>query len=606
MNTLNEILDYCKEEKPVGALLLTGEWGCGKTYLIDNELRNPNPDSPLIVLRISLFGVSSVIELNKIIKRTWFKENLIRHNIKPNFFKKLNYLKNRVLEIPFFPDYVNKLLEIDFIDFLDEIPVIDGKKVVLIFDDLERTKLNIVDVLGCINDFCENKGFHTIIVANEEKITQHISNEDNINNEEIDKNKINYKEIKEKIIQRTIKFQPNYEKIITSILEQMKFSDEKYSEFLKEHVDDIVMAFSPNNEKCFHNIRSLKCALQDFGRLYYKFKESEIKDINLWLTNFIILVMCYKADILIDDNNYDINFKKYYPQFNEKYILKSTLQWVLHGVWDEKAFSLEIETIIQQQKAKTPLEKLKVYQFVTLDEETIDNGYSDYIHEAYGGMLTLNQYVNFILNAYYAGLCEYDININWSKVKEGIKKRIKYIKDNSISDTPISLVIGENKLEKLNINEKNAYHLIQNFSDNNEFEYYLNRKKYCDYLKEYQCAAFALIKDKKYDVFNKEMANATFESFKDSDYSDRNYFATQFIYTWEDIIDDSYFDKKNSTVGFETLLNLLSDLEAQIDSDNKFVYKYQLIIFKENVKNILTELAKDNNDEITSDLKGLK
>ena len=65
---------------------------------------------------------------------------------------------------------------------------------------------------------------------------------------------------------------------------------------------------------------------------------------------------------------------------------------------------------------------------------------------------------------------------------------------------PISLVIGEDKLKKLTTNEKNAYHLIQNFSDNNEFEYYLNRKKYCDYIKEYQCAAFALIKDKKYDI----------------------------------------------------------------------------------------------------------
>lgn len=606
MNTLDEILDYCKEEKPVGALLLTGEWGCGKTYLIDNELRNQNPDSPLIVLRISLFGVSSVIELNEIVKRTWFKEILTRCNIKPKFYKKFEFFKNKVLDIPFFPDYVYKLLEIDFIGFLDEIPAIKGKKVVLIFDDLERTKLNIVDVLGCINDFCENKGFHTIIVANEEKITQHISNEDNINNEEIDKNKINYKEIKEKIIQRTIKFQPNYEIIIKSILEQMKFSDKKYSEFLKEHVDDIVMAFSPNNEKCFHNIRSLKCALQDFYRLYSVFEKRNLKNINLWLTNFIIFVMCYKADILNDKDNYDIKIKKYYHQFNEYYILKSTLQWVLNGEWDEKAFSLEIETIIQQQKAKTPLEKLKVYQFVTLDEETIDNGYSDYIHEAYDGMLTLNQYVNFILNSYYAGLCEYDININWSKIEEGIKKRIKYIKDNSISDTPISLVIGEDKLEKLTTNEKNAYHIIQNFSDNNEFEYYLNRKKYCDYLKEYQCAAFKLIKDKKYDVFNKEMANATFESFKDSDYSDRNYFATQFIYTWEDIIDDSYFDGKDSIEGFETLLNLLSDLEAQLDSDNKFVYKYQIAIFKENVKNLLTEFVKENIDETTSDLKGLK
>lgn len=171
---------------------------------------------------------------------------------------------------------------------------------------------------------------------------------------------------------------------------------------------------------------------------------------------------------------------------------------------------------------------------------------------------------------------------------------------------PISLVIGEDKLKKLTTNEKNAYHLIQNFSDNNEFEYYLNRKKYCDYIKEYQCAAFALIKDKKYDIFGEKMAIATFESFKASDYSDRIYFAVQFEYVWEDIIDDSYFNKKNSITGFKLLLSSLSNLELQLKFDDKFVYKYQISIFKEKVQYLLDEIVKEENVETDSDLKGFK
>ena len=42
------------------------------------------------------------------------------------------------------------------------------KKVVLIFDDLERSRLDTIDVLGCINEYCENQGINTIIVANED------------------------------------------------------------------------------------------------------------------------------------------------------------------------------------------------------------------------------------------------------------------------------------------------------------------------------------------------------------------------------------------------------------------------------------------------------
>ena len=39
MNTLEELKYYCEENQPVGAMLLTDEWGCEKTYLIDHDLK---------------------------------------------------------------------------------------------------------------------------------------------------------------------------------------------------------------------------------------------------------------------------------------------------------------------------------------------------------------------------------------------------------------------------------------------------------------------------------------------------------------------------------------------------------------------------------------
>ena len=38
MSTLSELIHYCNEDDPVGAMLLLGEWGCGKTYLIEKDL----------------------------------------------------------------------------------------------------------------------------------------------------------------------------------------------------------------------------------------------------------------------------------------------------------------------------------------------------------------------------------------------------------------------------------------------------------------------------------------------------------------------------------------------------------------------------------------
>ena len=58
----------------------------------------------------------------------------------------------------------------DLINFMPISNRMFEKKVILVFDDLERTNISCTDLLGCINDYCENQGFNTIIVANEEKI----------------------------------------------------------------------------------------------------------------------------------------------------------------------------------------------------------------------------------------------------------------------------------------------------------------------------------------------------------------------------------------------------------------------------------------------------
>ena len=70
MNTIDELLYYCNEIEPVGALLLTGEWGCGKTYLIEHQLKTALEDKA-VVIRVTLFGVSSAEEIHSAIKVSW-------------------------------------------------------------------------------------------------------------------------------------------------------------------------------------------------------------------------------------------------------------------------------------------------------------------------------------------------------------------------------------------------------------------------------------------------------------------------------------------------------------------------------------------------------
>ena len=64
MKTLDELIYYCDEIEPVGALLLSGEWGCGKTYLIEHELKAALKDKA-VVIRVSLFGMENIDEIHK-------------------------------------------------------------------------------------------------------------------------------------------------------------------------------------------------------------------------------------------------------------------------------------------------------------------------------------------------------------------------------------------------------------------------------------------------------------------------------------------------------------------------------------------------------------
>ena len=65
LNPINESIKeflewYFKQKSPKYAVMITGEWGCGKTWLLDEIMKQREETD---YLRISLFGVSSIQEI---------------------------------------------------------------------------------------------------------------------------------------------------------------------------------------------------------------------------------------------------------------------------------------------------------------------------------------------------------------------------------------------------------------------------------------------------------------------------------------------------------------------------------------------------------------
>lgn len=66
-----EVLEFISRKEKNGALLLTGKWGCGKTFLIHQIQEELNSGTEHALVLISLFGVDSIDGLNKKVKKKY-------------------------------------------------------------------------------------------------------------------------------------------------------------------------------------------------------------------------------------------------------------------------------------------------------------------------------------------------------------------------------------------------------------------------------------------------------------------------------------------------------------------------------------------------------
>lgn len=57
MNVTSEIKSYIELKETCGALLLTGKWGCGKSYIMHQLADSLNGEDQYAVAIVSLFGV---------------------------------------------------------------------------------------------------------------------------------------------------------------------------------------------------------------------------------------------------------------------------------------------------------------------------------------------------------------------------------------------------------------------------------------------------------------------------------------------------------------------------------------------------------------------
>ena len=227
---------------PEYALLVSGKWGTGKTFFINNYLEKESHEE-IKFIKISLFGIKSVNEIHKQIifqligtEEGSLSNSLIQigSSILDSFGKKINL---GIHDIPI--EQVLKTLT----KKLD-------KEIIFIFDDLERIAINIPEILGYINILVERLHLKTILLANESELAK----------------KDQYKEFKEKIIGKTFLLKQDFNTSFNTFVELINLSKNVITDN-KTAIENIFITAD------YHNLRHVRQSLLDFEHFFENIDE---------------------------------------------------------------------------------------------------------------------------------------------------------------------------------------------------------------------------------------------------------------------------------------------------------------------------------------------
>ena len=573
MDVRKEIMAYITTNQNSGALLLTGTWGCGKTYLIRQLERELNNGTEYVLITTSLFGVDSVDSLKQLVKEKLLYTQILGKNAS-NLQKTLHGIKDRISPLAtVLKDYskiaqgLNTAFSInlhDFINIENEVVCYQNnekikKKLVLVFDDFERCKINVVDLLGAINEYSENKQIKTIIVADEE----HISNE-------------NYGEFKEKVISRTIKLSSDFDVIIDAIVSEYKETANGYAVFLKENLCMLLQVFHESGQE---NLRTFKSFILDFERVYSAWISSDVPVVYMPLVIYAYGAIHFesKANNYIKHEKYGYMFaetkiKDKYSKLIVSYQLEALQDWAVEGIWCEEKF-------LHDLRIKFLPEEVPDYQvflnwdFWDLDDDIISKGLPEALSLAYSGKLSSMNLVDLLrrIQVLEENHIPLPCTIDYVKMRDGFSERESAIKAGKIKPQKNGKFIMPEDVRKMDQEAQNLYSAIERLED--RVEAYRARLLYIDFLKSPYSIDASKLKNQCLISFDVELRDLFFEAYKKANNSEkRNLFHILHSFTFDYRYTSTENDIQETCENLNILINMLLELQkTEADSFTRFI-----------------------------------
>lgn len=554
---VESILDYVRADYTDYAIMINGEWGSGKTYFWNHKIR-PKIESMQLngkkytPIYMSLYGISNLEEISKkiFIETTQLMDKNLKKYMNTSGVSTIPEYAKTGLDMANFFGVTQNGDRIDYGKFFST----DDK--VLCFDDLERANVDVIDILGYINNFVEHDHIKTIIICNEKELSTKLKNsnlemktfiatylldKENKLNVKTDKPMVeriqdtieyvfdkanDYERIKEKLIGETFEYVPEFNYIINGLL--MRY--EKYPDlirFLRENTKLIISTFNKSGTR---NLRILKHSLTSFKKIFDMVNKSypntnhrvlqtmliftiaisfEIKAGKITKDKFINInnneeykSILVSSRVFMDnrqfyikefDNNYYYNFKAEYRFF------KFIEIYVRTRIFDMKVFKQDMETIINTVDTdKLPAYKrLLTEEYWKISDDQFGNVINEIMEDVKSGKVELIDIVKIFAYFDYfikKGLINYDMKTIKSVFLNGMNI-------SSLTSTYCSNV--EEELAKIALEREESEDMDQILEHFNEINYKLKEKMYMEKAEE----LFKFIPmrmEQFYDKFDKE------------------------------------------------------------------------------------------------------
>ena len=300
---LKQVVESYLKEEINYAIMIDGEWGCGKTYLLENELkstidgevaRTQEGSKRKKKIYISMYGIKATDEISKEI----ILQSLVGKN-SGVVSKGLRILGSIISSVSVSSGGANIWIKPRKLAKL--VNEIDIGNCIICVDDFERSHLPVTELLGYFNYLVEHCNCKMIILANESEIGKHylsknleskyristiLLDKDNAAEKDSTLNKKSldemtselfgmdsiYKLTREKVIGRTIRYEPEMDIIFDSVVNRLFEKDTLYRNFLLHEKKDILKWMVEENCK---NVRTLQFILKHIKIIFDKMEENQ-------------------------------------------------------------------------------------------------------------------------------------------------------------------------------------------------------------------------------------------------------------------------------------------------------------------------------------------